>query len=106
MDSLITILAAFGLTYVIIDSDIAKPVREKLWPKAHCYFCVGFWAGALLELAQTVVFQLSYPYELHQPAAVSFLEVNLIGLASCGVSGWLEMHMVVYEQPAEEREDE
>ncbi len=97
MNSLVTIFAAFGLAYVIIDSDIAEPIRKRLWPEAHCYFCVGFWAGLLLELAMAVTSSLSYPQQMESPA-VTVMKCVIVGLASCGVSGWLATQLPVYEE--------
>lgn len=49
------ILASVGLTSIIVDSDIMRPVRELLqktlpasvYKLFECYQCTGFWSGII-----------------------------------------------------------
>lgn len=48
-------LVYYGLTAIIVDSKIVKPIREYLKGKSEflkgllgCYQCTGFWVGALI----------------------------------------------------------
>lgn len=47
------ILAAYGLSAIVIDSEAGKIIRPILKPvpilgqSTHCYMCFGFWSGLL-----------------------------------------------------------
>jgi hypothetical protein len=54
---IIFILATIGLTFIITQSSLFKPIRGiagKIHPKfgkfLHCPMCIGFWAGLIVYL--------------------------------------------------------
>jgi len=87
---LMVTLASFGIAYAILDAKLLESIRSKFWPNADCYFCVGFWAGMVLE-AMRVVRIWDFPVDLPEWKMLGMwlFQVILIGLASCGVSGFL-----------------
>jgi len=92
MSPFLIVLAAFGVSYILLDSTLLENVRRKFWPEAGCYFCVGFWAAIALWVGNYV------SVEFFGPPLDRISEMFIIGLASCGVSGWLANHLVVYER--------
>ena len=52
---LILILAAWGLTQIVVYSSIFAPVRDYVdWEVLKCPMCFGFWAGAAVHLIMTI----------------------------------------------------
>jgi hypothetical protein len=96
MVTLLILLAAFGVSYIVLDSSILEPVRRRLWPSFDCYFCVGFWAGALLYTCNYLATEFfGHPW-------VGLMKLLLVSLAACGVSGWLGNHLVIHEREIDE----
>jgi len=90
------LLAAVGLTAVIVESKIFRPIRDyaERWPWLHslmtCYQCSGFWAGTVL-----------YPFILGvnwgwvgAGFAASFLSVF-----SAALMNWIEANTVINLPP-------
>ena len=58
MNFLLFVIGVIGMTHIIVDSSIFKPVRElalKYLPRFiskvfECYQCMGFWCGCMLGL--------------------------------------------------------
>jgi len=55
MNVILFIFGVIGLTHIIVDSEISKPVYEWIKPRwpivariMDCYQCAGFWCGLLL----------------------------------------------------------
>ena len=78
------LLASFGFCYVILDSEILSPLRQRLWPNFDCYFCLGFWAGATIR----VLHYLPSGYPSFPPALG---DVVMHALASCAACGLLSL---------------
>ena len=58
MNLLLFILGVVGMTHIIVDGEISKPVYEWIKPRSpllgrlmDCYQCAGFWCGIALGLA-------------------------------------------------------
>ena len=70
MDLLYFILAAYGMTFIIIHGKIFEDIRPKkdyskkwntLW---HCPLCMGFWVGVVLMLLSPYTELFSYDRSL------------------------------------------
>lgn len=55
MSLILFILAVVGLTHIVVDSEISRPVHEWIEPRSRlvakvmdCYQCSGFWCGLVL----------------------------------------------------------
>jgi hypothetical protein len=57
------ILAAFGLTQILVYGGIFDPIRPK-YKFFHCTMCVGFWVGAMLFGLSPYVTLFSFDYNV------------------------------------------
>jgi len=55
MNVLLFILGVVGLTHIVVDAEISKPVHKWIEPRCpviarimDCYQCAGFWCGLAL----------------------------------------------------------
>jgi len=91
----VLLLSSYGLTIIITESYLFKPLRKLLYrysPRflgklVYCCICTGFWAGALTSGLSSFVF------EGHLSSA-SVLEMFLIGWASSGLNWFL--HVLIF----------
>jgi hypothetical protein len=66
-NQILYILACYGVTLLIVQSKVMKPVREFfknrvnfIYGLIHCMMCTGFWVGFL----STLFFDCSITYEI------------------------------------------
>ena len=86
MDLLYFVLAAYGLTQILVYGTIfnsIRPTKGKLGELFHCPMCLGFWVGAFLFgiNAHTELFTLEY----------TFANLFILGWLSSGTSYILNM---------------
>jgi len=58
MNLILFILGVVGMTHIIVDGEVSKPVHQWIKPRLpvlarimDCYQCAGFWCGLVLGLA-------------------------------------------------------
>ena len=84
MDLIYFILAAYGMTFIIIHGKIFEDIRpqkdySKKWNTLwHCPLCMGFWVGIVLMLLSPYTELFSYEY--------SFGNAFVLGCLSAGTS--------------------
>ncbi len=84
MDLLYFILAAYGMTFIIIHGKIFEDIRpqkdySKKWNTLwHCPLCMGFWVGVVLMLLSPYKELFSYDR--------SFVNGFVLGCLSAGTS--------------------
>ena len=71
------ILCAYGLTQVLVYSEILRPLRPQYY-FFHCPMCVGFWVGVLLLLLNPFTELFTFD--------VSLVNALLLGCLSSGTS--------------------
>jgi hypothetical protein len=86
------LLAAVGLTAVIVESKLFKPLRDfaERWPWLHslltCYQCSGFWAGI-------IVYPFVFGYDWAWPAGG--LASSFLAVVAAATLNWLEANTVI-----------
>jgi hypothetical protein len=86
MDLLYFVLAAFGLTQILVYGSIFDPIRPssgKLGKLFHCSMCLGFWAGAFLFGINGYTELFTFEY--------TFANLFILGWLSSGTSYVLSM---------------
>ena len=86
MDLLYFVLAAYGLTYIVVYGSIFSPIRPKegkLGELLHCPLCVGFWSGVFLWSINYFTELFTFEYNL--------VNALLLGCVSAGTSYFLSM---------------
>ena len=88
MDLLYFVLAAYGLTQILVYGtifDSVRPTKGKLGELFHCPLCLGFWVGIFLWAlnGQTELFNFDY----------NILTAFLCGCLSAGTSYFLSMSL-------------
>lgn len=65
MDFLIFVLSSLGLTFIITESDLIKPIRmevekhsEFLGKAIRCARCMGFWSGIICFILKNLHFDI------------------------------------------------
>ena len=80
------ILAAYGLTYILVFGSIFEPIRPtkgKLGDLFHCPLCTGFWAGIFLWSINGATELFNFEYNL--------INAFVCGCVSAGTSYFLSM---------------
>ena len=80
------ILAAYGLTYILVFGSIFEPIRPtegKLGDLFHCPLCTGFWAGIFLWSINGATELFNFEYNL--------INAFICGCVSAGTSYFLSM---------------
>jgi hypothetical protein len=80
------ILAAYGLTYILVFGSIFEPIRPtkgKLGDLLHCPLCTGFWAGVFLWSINGATELFNFEYSL--------INAFICGCVSAGTSYFLSM---------------
>ena len=92
METLHFILAAYGMTFIIVYGKIFEDIRPskdytKKWNTLwNCPLCMGFWVGVFLSLLS--------PYTELFSFERSFVNAFLLGCLSIGLfAGWLDDQM-------------
>ena len=86
MDLIWFILAAYGLTYILVYGSIFDPIRPatgKLGKLFCCPLCIGFWAGVFLWSLNSTTELFSFEYNL--------TNAFVCGCVSAGTSYFLSM---------------
>mgnify|MGYP000085365914 FL=1 len=86
MDLLYFVLAAFGLTQILVYGSIFDPIRPssgKLGQLFHCSMCLGFWVGAFLFGINGYTELFTFEY--------TFANLFILGWLSSGTSYVLSM---------------
>lgn len=72
------ILGCYGLTTILVQSKIFKPLRESfkdtvpfIYTLLNCMMCTGFWVGVLM----TIVFRFSISYSLFSNNTTNVFEL-------------------------------
>lgn len=62
MNTVLLLLAGFGLTNIIVNGTILNSIRDWLFKKSNflkslliCSLCVGFWSGVYISLVASIV---------------------------------------------------
>jgi hypothetical protein len=80
------ILAAYGLTYILVFGSIfelIRPTKGKLGDLFHCPLCTGFWAGVFLWSINGATELFNFEYNL--------INALICGCVSAGTSYFLSM---------------
>jgi len=86
MDLIWFILAAYGLTYILVFGSIfnsIRPAKGKLGDLFHCPLCTGFWAGIFLWSLNGATELFNFEYSL--------TNAFICGCVSAGTSYFLSM---------------
>jgi len=86
MDLLYFILAAYGMTFILIFGSIFDPIRPKtgkLGELFHCPLCTGFWVGVFLWSVNGSTELFNFEYNL--------INAFICGCVSSGTSYFLTM---------------
>tara|TARA_R110002020_G_scaffold35134_5_gene106190 strand:+ start:1708 stop:2016 length:309 start_codon:yes stop_codon:yes gene_type:complete len=80
------ILAAYGLTFILVFGSIFNPIRPtagKLGELFHCPLCTGFWVGVFLWSLNGATELFNFEYNL--------INAFICGCVSSGTSYFLSM---------------
>jgi hypothetical protein len=90
-DEIIYILACYGVTLLVVQSKIMKPVRDLfkgrigfIYNLIHCMMCTGFWVGFI----STIFFDYSLTYEI-VGGDISMIWFNLLDASLISGGIWL-----------------
>jgi hypothetical protein len=79
---LLYILICYGITTVLTQSYILKPIRPK-HKFFHCYMCVGFWVGFTLCVFNNFSALINFDFK--------YFDIILMSFLSSGTSYFLGM---------------